>query len=133
MKNNRPSICIKVIVRTLLVYAHICPAIPVIANPLQPILNVQPKTRVLQHSSTFEGRGDGIHFCPVSGEAIRNKHLKFECFGRTVYFCCEGCFRKALREPDRYIKSTLPEQENAVKAYVAKAPQTPSGDEFCNE
>jgi len=69
----------------------------------------------------------------VSGEKITNKNLKGVYFGRTVYFCCEGCLRKAQREPERYIKPTTSEQQVAVKAYVAKVPQPPSGDEYCNE
>ena len=102
-------------------------------NPLQQLVNTQSPPQVLKYSPTFEGRGDGIVTCPVSGEKVTTKSLKAELFGRTVYFCCEGCLKSAERSPDRYVKPTMVEQEQAVKAYIAKVPQAPSGEEFCNE
>jgi YHS domain-containing protein len=102
-------------------------------NPFDKLVNAKPKAGTLAHSAIFEGRGDGVTICPVSGEKITHKNLKAKFFGRTLYFCCEGCLMKAKREPDRYIKPTNLEQIQAVKAYLAKAPQAPSADEFCNE
>ncbi|MEQ1559138.1 MAG: hypothetical protein ABL933_09420 [Methyloglobulus sp.] len=101
-------------------------------DPLQQLVKAKPAAKALQFSSTFEGRGDGVTTCPVTGEKII-KNLKAEYFGRTVYFCCEGCLKSAQRTPERFIKPTLAEQQQAVKAYIAKVPQAPSGEEFCNE
>lgn len=102
-------------------------------DPLQQLVNTQSTHQVLKYSPTFEGRGDGIVTCPVSGEKVTIKSLKAELFGRTVYFCCEGCLKSAERSPERYVKPTSAEQEQAVKAYIAKVPQAPSGEEYCNE
>jgi YHS domain-containing protein len=102
-------------------------------DPLQQLVNTQSSPQVLKYSPTFEGRGDGIVTCPVSGEKVTTKSLKAELFGRTVYFCCEGCLKSAERSPERYVKPTRAEQEQAVKAYIAKVPQAPSGEEYCNE
>jgi hypothetical protein len=52
---------------------------------------------------------------------------------RTIYFCCEGCLQSARRSPQRFIKPTLAEQEQAVKAYLAQSPEAPKGEEFCTE
>ncbi|MEQ1546992.1 hypothetical protein [Methyloglobulus sp.] len=102
-------------------------------DPLQQLVKAKPAAKALKFSSTFEGRGDGVTTCPVTGEKVTNKSLKAEYFGRTVYFCCEGCLKSAQHTPDRFVKPTMVEQQQAVKAYVAKVPQAPSGEEFCNE
>lgn len=90
--------------------------------------SVQPKA-----SPIFEGRGDGVRTCPVTGEIIRNKAYKAEFHGRTWYFCCKGCQQTAKHDPDRFIKPTAAEQSQAVKQHLAKAPQMPSGEEYCLE
>jgi YHS domain-containing protein len=103
------------------------------SDPIQQLVKSQPTDKALKFSPTFEGRGDGVHTCPVSGEVITFKNFKAEIFGRTVYFCCEGCLKSAERSPERYVKPTMAEQQQAVKAYIAKVPEAPSGAEFCNE
>lgn len=96
---------------------------------------VQTKTvpKALQFSSVFQGRGDGVSTCPVTGEKITTKKLKAELFGRTVYFCCHGCLQAAKKSPEKFVKATQEEQQNAVSAYLAKAAQTTNEAEFCNE
>ena len=102
-------------------------------DPLKNLVKAKPAGKTLKFSPTFEGRGDGLVTCPVTGEKITTKNLKAEYFGRTVYFCCEGCLKSAERSPGRYVKPTMAEQQQAVKAYIAKVPQAPSGEEYCNE
>jgi YHS domain-containing protein len=97
------------------------------------LVNTKPTNQALKYSPTSEGRGDGIDTCPVTGENVTTKSFKAEYFGRTVYFCCEGCLKSAQHEPGRYVKPTMAEQQQAVKAYIAKVPQAPSGEEYCNE
>ena len=64
----------------------------------------------------FKGKGDGIETCPVTGEKISSKDIKAEFFGRTVYFCCDGCLDAAKKSPALYVKKTEKEQLEAVKA-----------------
>ena len=102
-------------------------------DPLKELVNAKPAGKALKFSPTFEGRGDGLVTCPVTGEKVTKKSRKAKYFGRTVYFCCEGCLKSAARSPERYVKPTMAEQQQAVKAYIAKVPQAPSGEEYCNE
>lgn len=97
------------------------------------LVNAKPVDKTLKFSPVFEGRGDGVETCPVTGEKITSKNFKIEHFGRTVYFCCKGCFQRGNQLPDKYIKPTMEEQQQAVKAYIAKVPQAPDSAEFCDE
>jgi YHS domain-containing protein len=102
-------------------------------DPLQQLVKTNPATKSLKFSATFQGRGDGVATCPVTGEKVTTKSLKAEYFGRTVYFCCHGCLKAAQRSPEKFIKPTLAEQQSAVRTYVAKVAQAPDGAEFCDE
>ena len=102
-------------------------------DPLKNLVKAKPAGKTLKFSPTFEGRGDGLVTCPVTGEKVTKKSRKAKYFGRTVYFCCEGCLKSAELSPERYVKLTMAEQQQAVKAYIAKVPQAPSGEEYCNE
>jgi len=102
-------------------------------DPLRQLVKEKPVNKALRFSPTFEGRGDGVHTCPVTGERVTKKSLKAEYFGRTVYFCCEGCLKSARRMPEKYVKPTMEEQVQAAEAYIARVPKAPSGEEFCNE
>lgn len=102
-------------------------------DPVQELVQTKAVTKALQFSSVFQGRGDGISTCPVTGEKITAKKLQAELFGRTVYFCCHGCLKTAKKNPEKFVKATQEEQQNAVKAYLAKAVQTTDEAEFCNE
>lgn len=108
-----------------------------LTNPKDPIQQLlKPnllKNQSAQYSAIFQGRGDGIDTCPVTGEKVSKKSLKAEYFGRTVYFCCLGCLKAAQRNPDKFIKPNAAEQQRAVKSYIAKAAHAPSGEEYCNE
>ncbi len=64
----------------------------------------------------FKGKGDGIETCPVTGDKITSKDIKAELFGRTVYFCCDGCLDEVKKSPALYVKKTEKEQLEAVKA-----------------
>lgn len=64
---------------------------------------------------SFEGKGDGIETCPVTGEPITSKDNKAQMFGRTVYFCCAGCLTDAKKNPAMYVKKTHKEQLLAIK------------------
>ena len=64
---------------------------------------------------TFEGKGDGVETCPVTGEPITNKDTKATMFGRTVYFCCADCLASAKKNPAMYVKKTHKEQLVAIK------------------
>ncbi|MFN0112393.1 MAG: hypothetical protein ACKVZH_26345 [Blastocatellia bacterium] len=65
--------------------------------------------------ATFEGKGDGVETCPVTGEPISSKDNKAVMFGRTVYFCCAGCLTDAKKNPAMYVKKTHKEQLVAIK------------------
>ncbi len=46
--------------------------------------------------------------CPVSNEAIgEGQGVKFDYYGKTYTFCCEGCEKKFKKEPMNYIKEEL--------------------------
>ncbi len=66
--------------------------------PAQPAPQPQPAPQ-----KEFLGKGDGINTCPVSGEPV-NKDIWAEIKGRKVYFCCTSCRKKALSDPDKYIR-----------------------------
>ena len=88
----------------------------------------------------FLGKGDGVESCPVTGEALTSKTIKAEFFGRTVYFCCEGCLATAKKNPELYVKKTEKEQLAAIKAApkaeehdhsaMAKMDKKPAGTTF---
>ncbi len=102
-------------------------------DPVQQLVTPNPVISKLKSSPVFEGRGDGVTICPVTGEKITTKAYTYKFNGRNVYFCCKGCLQSAKHQPDRFIKPTLAEQQASVKAYVAKMPIAPSGEDFCNE
>ena len=102
-------------------------------DPVQLLVNAKPATKALHYSPVFQGRGDGVHTCPVTGERVTKKSLKADYYGRTVYFCCQGCLKSARLMPEKYIKPTMKEQIKAAEAYIARVPKAPSGEEFCNE
>jgi YHS domain-containing protein len=51
----------------------------------------------------FLGKGDGVGFCPVTGEVV-NKNLKYEVNGRVFYVCCEGCADLVKKNPELFLK-----------------------------
>ena len=102
-------------------------------DPLQQLVKTNPTVKTLKSSPVFEGRGDGVSTCPVTGEKITNKAYKLEHAGRTVYFCCKGCYQRGKRQPTKYLKPTITEQDQAVKVYLAKAPKNFDTGEFCDE
>lgn len=66
-----------------------------------------------QDSGKFLGKGDGVETCPVTGEPLTSKNVKGEFFGRTVYFCCEGCLATAKKNPELYVRKEAPKTETA--------------------
>ncbi len=63
-----------------------------------PLPDATPKS-----AAEFEGKGDGIKTCPVTGEPV-NKNIHAEINGRQVFFCCESCRAAALANPKKYLK-----------------------------
>jgi YHS domain-containing protein len=102
-------------------------------NPIDQVVKPNPALEVLKSTPVYEGRGDGETTCPVTGEKIRSKTYHTQYAGRKVYFCCKGCYQRAKRSPERYLKSTVAEQKRAVTAYLATAPKAIDGGEFCDE
>lgn len=102
-------------------------------DSLGQFVNHQTTVQAQAYSAIFQGRGDGVRTCPVTGEKITKQSLKAEFFGRTVYFCCRGCLKAAHANPEKFIKASEKEQLSTVKAYLATAKQAASGEEYCNE
>jgi YHS domain-containing protein len=105
-------------------------------DPLKQLIKTDTAAKGLKFSALFKGRGDGVTTCPVTGEKITKQSLKAEYYGRTVHFCCHGCLKAAKQNPEKFVKPTVAEQQQAVKAYIAKANQAAqgsSGEEYCND
>lgn len=102
-------------------------------DPVQQLVKTKGTQKALQFSSLFQGRGDGLTTCPVTGEKIVNKKFKAEMLGRTVFFCCHGCLKAAKQNPEKFVKATVAEQQSAVNSYLAKATQATNEAEICNE
>ena len=103
------------------------------ADPVQQLITSKGAQTALPFSSLFQGRGDGMTTCPVTGEKITNNKFKAEMLGRTVLFCCHGCLKAAKQNPGKFVKATMAEQQSAVKSYLARATQSVDEAEFCNE
>ena len=73
------------------------------------------QTELKEPHRQFMGQGDGVETCPVTGDKITSKEVKGQFFGRTVYFCCEGCLDDAKKSPSLYLKPTFEMQVAAVK------------------
>jgi len=45
------------------------------------------------------------HFCPVSGEMLGSMGapIKVDLNGESVWICCDGCKKKVLDNPDKYL------------------------------
>jgi Cu+-exporting ATPase len=56
---------------------------------------------------------EGKIYCPVSGKEIKDKDkaVKGEYKGKTVYFCCEKCKKTFEKDPDKYMKKHLHNQK----------------------
>ena len=59
-------------------------------DPLKELVNSKPKNQALKFSPTFEGRGDGLVTCPVSGEKVTKKSLKAEYLAELFIFVVKG-------------------------------------------
>lgn len=100
-------------------------------DPLKGLLSSKQSVPA-PRSPMFEGRGDGVKTCPVTGEKIANANFKAEFYGRTVYFCCRGCLNSAKRDPARFVKASPQEQQKAVQAFLSGA-RAVDAAEFCND
>lgn len=109
------------------------PTIEAAVDPLVQLVKPGAATAALPHSGLFQGRGDGVHTCPVTGEKVSEKSLKLELYGRTVYFCCHGCLKAAQQNPEKFVKPTLEEQGTAVRKVLAKTAQGAENAEYCND
>jgi YHS domain-containing protein len=52
----------------------------------------------------------------VTGDKITSQKIQGQFFGRTIYFCCQGCLEDAKQNPTIYLKPTHQMQVAAVKA-----------------
>ena len=63
--------------------------------------------------------------CPVMvGKIDKNSHLDYE--GQRVYFCCDGCKDKFLKEPEKYFKKF--QEEGVLLESVQKKCPVMGGD-----
>jgi hypothetical protein len=102
-------------------------------DPVQQLVKTRGTQKSLPSSSLFQGRGDGLTTCPVTGEKITNNKFKADILGRMVLFCCHGCLKTAKQNLGKFVKATVAEQQSAVKSYLAKATQATDEAEICNE
>ncbi|MFQ5729243.1 MAG: YHS domain-containing protein [Waddliaceae bacterium] len=51
--------------------------------------------------------------CPVMGRAV-NKNISIVYEGKKIYFCCHGCDKKFLANPEKYL-SALEEQKRSAE------------------
>jgi YHS domain-containing protein len=115
-----------------LVLTAVYPPLTFAADPVQQFLPAKAALQPLPASQPFEGRGNGMHTCPVTGEKITNANFKADFYGRTVYFCCSGCLKSAKANPGRFVKPTVAEQDKAVQVFLNRA-QAMDAAEFCND
>jgi YHS domain-containing protein len=47
--------------------------------------------------------------CPVMGGKLKNKKSYVDYQGQRVYFCCPGCKKPFLKDPDKYFKKMAAE------------------------
>ena len=54
----------------------------------------------------------GQRNCPVTGEALGSMGppIPVNVQGQTVYVCCQGCSKRLLREPDKYLAKVAAER-----------------------
>ncbi len=102
-------------------------------DPVQQWVKPNVTQKPLKYSAFFQGRGDGVATCPVTGEKITNKNFKADLLGRTVLFCCHGCLKAAKQNPEKFVKAKAAEQQIAVNAYLAKTTQSVHKAEYCDE
>lgn len=59
---------------------------------------------VKKEEKAFQGRGDGISTCPVTGSPV-NMDFSAEINCRMVYFCCASCRDAVKKNPELYLKT----------------------------
>lgn len=42
--------------------------------------------------------------CPVLGSKLQNKEVYVDYEGKRIYFCCPGCDKQFLENPEKFIK-----------------------------
>ncbi|TVM15032.1 hypothetical protein DPQ33_16215 [Oceanidesulfovibrio indonesiensis] len=42
--------------------------------------------------------------CPVLGSELQNKEVYVDYEGKRIYFCCPGCDKQFLENPEKYLK-----------------------------
>lgn len=64
-----------------------------------------------QHSSKTKTEGTQL-VCPISKKAVDAKSfIKYQ--GQKIYFCCQGCDKKFLKDPEYHFKQMKDRKENA--------------------
>ncbi len=63
------------------------------------------KAELAKLSPTDAASAEKQHFCPVSGEMLgtMGEPIKVEVKGQPVWICCEGCRKRLLENPDKYL------------------------------
>ncbi len=86
-------------------------ALQIQAKPSMMSPNGNTKTRHLQGNQAMQNQDtEEQTLCPVMGGAVNKKYF-IEYKGEKVYFCCPGCDKVFLKEPEKYIDK-LPQFKN---------------------
>ncbi|MGH9753577.1 MAG: hypothetical protein ACREA2_12410 [Blastocatellia bacterium] len=70
-----------------------------------PDLYLKPVEGEKKKEPEFLGKGDGVKFCPVTGDPV-DTALKGEVDGQTFYVCCGGCIDTVKANPAAYLKKS---------------------------
>lgn len=70
--------------------------------------------------------------CPVMGSKI-NKEVYTDYNGKRVYFCCAGCDKKFLEEPDKYLEKMKKEGVVLEDAPITQTQCPVSGEDINKE
>lgn len=65
--------------------------------------------------------------CPVSGERIDTGSATTLPTGETIYFCCDGCIKKLLAEPEKYAENLAKQGMPINPAKIKEAQKSGQG------
>jgi len=65
--------------------------------------------------------------CPVSGEKLTRKEVFVDYEGRRIYFCCENCPPKFMKDPQKYL--TAMDNPGSIEQKCDDADHHMEGDE----
>ena len=76
-------------------------AVPVSAGPTHGGL-AAPKVTI--SSGKLKKKTRPQTHCPVTGDKLKNHDVFIDYEGQRVYFCCPGCDKMFLKDPEKYLK-----------------------------